>query len=480
MKHAHETMLQRFYARDRSANGQFVTGVLTTGIYCLPSCTARKPRPENVRFFAGEEDARVAGFRPCRRCRPDHFYRDYDPDLHLLDTLAAEVRRRPGDYADVERLVAASGVGATKLHALFRRHWHSTPAAFLVRERIAAACRMLAEPSPAAGEVGFAVGFESLSAFHEHFRRLTGLTPGEYRKLGRSPSFTIALPANYLTPYVLRMLGRDALSLTERVAGSEIAKGVMLGDGPAVLRIALDDGAARCSVDAPRTLSGDEMREAHRIAVRILGLGMDPEPFERRIASDAGLARLIDGRAGLRVPQTSTVFEGLVWSIVGQQVNLAFAYELRRTLAELAGSEAGDGMRAHPTPADVAALDYADLTARRYSRRKAEYVIDTARAVASGDVPCETFPAERATAVEAKLLALRGFGPWSTAYVMMRACGFGDCVPVGDTGLTTALQRFFGTEARPGPDETRVLMEPFAPFRTLASHHLWMTLGDPA
>jgi AraC family transcriptional regulator of adaptative response / DNA-3-methyladenine glycosylase II len=480
MKHAHDSMLQRFYARDRSANGQFVTGVLTTGIYCLPSCTARKPLPQNVRFFAGEEDARGAGFRPCRRCRPDHFYRDYDPDLHLLDTLASEVRRRPGDYADVERLVAASGVGATKLHALFRRHWHSTPAAFLVRERIAAACRMLAEPAPAAGEVGFAVGFESLSAFHEHFRRLTGLTPGEYRRLGRGPSFVLALPSNYLAPYLVRMLGRDPLSLTERVEGSEIAKGVMLGARPAVLRIELAGGSARCTVDADSPLSPEEMRDAHRMAVRILGLGMDPEPFERRIAADPSLARLVDGRAGLRVPLTSTVFEGLVWSIVGQQVNLGFAYELRRTLAELAGADAGQGMRAHPSPQAVAALDYGGLTARRYSRRKAEYMIDTARAVASGELPCEGFPAERATAVEAKLLALRGFGPWSTAYVMMRACGFGDCIPVGDTGLTTALQRFFATDTRPGPEETRALMEPFAPFRTLASHHLWMTLGDPA
>ncbi|HET6765421.1 MAG TPA: Ada metal-binding domain-containing protein, partial [Longimicrobiaceae bacterium] len=91
----HDEMLQRFYARDRTADGEFVTGVLTTGIYCLPSCAARKPLPENVRFFAAEDDARQAGLRACRRCRPDNFYREYDPDLHLLDTLVAQVQRGP-------------------------------------------------------------------------------------------------------------------------------------------------------------------------------------------------------------------------------------------------------------------------------------------------------------------------------------------------------------------------------------------------
>jgi methylphosphotriester-DNA--protein-cysteine methyltransferase len=73
---SHDEMMERFYGRDRTANGTFLTGVLTTGIYCLPSCTARKPRPENVRFFGTEDEARTAGLRPCRRCRPDHFYQE--------------------------------------------------------------------------------------------------------------------------------------------------------------------------------------------------------------------------------------------------------------------------------------------------------------------------------------------------------------------------------------------------------------------
>jgi AraC family transcriptional regulator of adaptative response / DNA-3-methyladenine glycosylase II len=476
---SHDEMMARFYGRDRTANGTFLTGVLTTGIYCLPSCTARKPRPENVRFFGTEDEARTAGLRPCRRCRPDHFYQEYDPDLHLMATLVVDVRRRPAGFADASALAAASGIGATKLNALFRRHHHTTPAAFLARERIRAACRALAQGDAGVTEASFAAGFESLSAFHENFRRHVALTPGEYRRLGTSSEFTLALPDDFRPEYALRVIGRDAESVVERVEGSTAHKAVRLAGRPAVLAMEIADGRARCRVEALEAIPS-AMYQAHEIALRLLGLTLDPAPFERRLAERPGLLPLIEGRRGLRIPQTADAFEGIAWAIVGQQVNLPFAYALRRDLVRLCGEEAGRGLRAHPAPEDVAALDYADLTALRYSRRKAEYLIDTARLAASGELPLDAFADAPATEVERRLGAVRGFGPWSVHYFMMRACGFADCVPVGDTGLPTALMNFFALDHRPGPDEVRARMEPFAPFRSLATFHLWMSLGDPA
>ncbi|MBW3569950.1 MAG: helix-turn-helix domain-containing protein [Gemmatimonadetes bacterium] len=473
----HEWMLERFYARDPASNGRFVTGVLTTGIYCLPSCTARKPLPQNVRFFGTEDEARSAGLRPCRRCRPDHFYQQYDPDIHLLQTLAADVRRSPSAFADAAALVAASGIGTTKLNALFRRHFHATPAAFLARERVAAASRSLAAGATVT-EAAYAAGFESLSAFHLNFRRLTGLTPGEYRALGASPSFAVALPEGFRADAVLAYQGRDPASVVERVRGSELTKAIRLGDGPAVLRMRFDADSAVCAVDAAGPLGAGQMREAHATAVRMLNLPCDPSAFERQVARQPELAPLIAPRRGMRIPLTATPWECLVWTIVGQQVNLPFAYALRTTVAELAGEAVGGGLHAHPTPEAVAALDYADLTSRRFSRRKAEYLIDLARMIAGGELRIDA-EREMATAVERRMLDVRGLGPWSVQYFLMRGCGFADCVPVGDAGLTAALQRCHDLDHRPGPAETRDLMEPFAPFRSLGTFHLWSSLGDP-
>jgi 3-methyladenine DNA glycosylase/8-oxoguanine DNA glycosylase len=271
------------------------------------------------------------------------------------------------------------------------------------------------------------------------------------------------LPRPYPAKYVLRAVGRDPESRCERVVGSTIIKPLAFG----TLTILLERGAARCRVDRPC-----DPDDARNVAVRLLGLTTDPRPFERRHTD------LVEGRRGLRIPLTATVFEAIAWAIVGQQVNLAFAFKLRRALVELASGK-GD-LVPHPEAAQVAKLDYADLTARQYSRRKAEYLIDTARLIAGGALDAEGLPGRRPEEVRERLLAVRGFGEWSTNYVMMRGCGFENCLPLGDTGLTTSLQRFFRLDVRPGRAETEQLMRQFEPYRSLATFHLWMRLHDSA
>jgi AraC family transcriptional regulator of adaptative response / DNA-3-methyladenine glycosylase II len=478
MRLTRATKLAGFMARDARLDGRFLTGVLTTGIYCLASCPARKPRPENVRFFDTEADAKAAGFRSCRRCRPDHFLRDHDPDVERMTRLVAAVRAEPFRFSGTADLARAAGVGASKLNALFRGYHHTTPAAFLARARIAYACAALERNGRRSLHVAYDSGFESASAFHENFLRVTALRPTEYRALGTAPAFVLRLPADYRPEYTLRVLGRDPDSPVERVAGRTITRVLRGGDGaPFVLRIRLERARARCELDAAKTRSPDDVRAAYHIALRMLGLQQDPSAFEQRVAKSRRLRPLVNGRAGLRVPLTVDAFEALTWSIVGQQVNLPFAYRLRRTLIELAGAQASDGLRAHPTAAAVAALDYADLTGRQFSRRKAEYVIDTARAIVSGELRVQRVEEETVPALEARLLAVRGLGPWSAQYVLLRGYGFADCVPAGDSGLATALERFFDLGQRPDAVATRRLMEPFAPHRSLATFHLWMSLG---
>ena len=468
-------MLERFLARDEEMDGRFLAGVLSTGIYCLPSCPARKPNPENIRFFATEEAARAEGLRPCKRCRPDHFYRGHDPDLALAKALAVDIRRDPAAPGDVNALVAHADIGATKLHALFREHFHTTPAQYLQRARIAAACRMLRNAGANIGETAFAAGYESLSVFYEHFRAGTGVRPTDYRDLGRegkrTGSFTLALPDNYHVPYTLGRWGRNAESRTLHVDGSKITAAVRLAEMPALLACTFADGSVRCRVTSDAPLGPEHMRAAHLLAVRLTGLHSSPDAFVTHLREKARLFRLVEPRPGLHVPQTGTLFEGLIWSIVGQQVNVEFAFALERRLAELCGTPV-DGLIAPPTPAAVAALDYADLQKRQFSRRKAEYLIDIARSLSAGEI-LQGIDGAPATDTCKELLSLRGIGPWSANYVMMRSLGFADCVPLGDTGLTSALQSFFELEERPDKKRTTELMAPFAPHRSLATHYLW-------
>ena len=172
---------ERILASDAAWDGRFYFGVVTTGVYCRPSCRVRKPRRENVRFFAGPDEARAAGLRPCRRCHPDDFARGDDVDRDEVLALVVEVRADPSRFPDVEAIVARSGYGATRLFAMFRQALGQTPAAVLNAARIEHATRLLATTHDTVLDVAMASGFRSVSAFHRHFKLATGITPVVYR-----------------------------------------------------------------------------------------------------------------------------------------------------------------------------------------------------------------------------------------------------------------------------------------------------------
>jgi AraC family transcriptional regulator, regulatory protein of adaptative response / DNA-3-methyladenine glycosylase II len=221
------------------------------------------------------------------------------------------------------------------------------------------------------------------------------------------------------------------------------------------------------------------MERIYAHVVAGLGLSCDPLRFEAQLAKSPELAPLIQGQCGLRIPLISDPFDGLAWAIMGQQISLPFAYTLRRRLIARVGHELAAGLFAPPAPHAVAQLAEAELVGMQFSRAKAAYLIGAAQAVLDGRLPLTQLAGASATRIERLLLALRGIGPWSAHYVLMRSYGFLDCVPVGDAGLTASLQRFFKLEQRPDRRMTLALMEPFSPYRSLATFHLWQRLGTP-
>jgi len=168
-----DEMWAAFSRRDPEYDGIFVTGVSTTGIFCRPTCTARKPRRDNVEFFAGARDALTAGFRPCKRCRPMENGVAPEWIAGLLDAVEADPARRWKDQDLRER-----GLEPERVRRWFQRHHGMTFHAYHRARRLGRAIDRLrhgADPASAA----FENGYESLSGFHEAFRRETGTTPGQ-------------------------------------------------------------------------------------------------------------------------------------------------------------------------------------------------------------------------------------------------------------------------------------------------------------
>ncbi len=471
MSLSEERMYDRLLACDSAYDGKFYAGVLTTGIYCLPSCKARKPKRENVRFFESEEAALNYGLRACRRCRPDEFglYLEEQRVERMID----KVRKNPEGFKSIDAMAEKLHCGQSKLNELMRRYYHSTPAFLLTRARIARAQDLLLASDTPVGEIALDSGFESLSAFYDNFRKLTGMTPQEYRALRMTGCLQIALPDGFDHERWSKHLRRDPNSLSERWTGDRWLFATELESRPLTIEVECSGSTAVCRVSEPQMAS-----QAHLWLIHRLGFCQDLRGFAALASTDAVTAKLLPNGSALRIPQTGGVWEGLVWSILGQQVNLAFAATLKRRLTEIAGSPVGQGLVALPGPAAVAALEPERLTAIQCSRAKAEVLISIARKVVAGELDLESMPMQSATKVERTLLSLHGIGPWASNYLMMRACAFLDCTPLGDTGLTLALQRLFTTPERPDRQMTEQLMERFAPYRSLATYHLWNSLSE--
>lgn len=351
MRLSREQMLEATMASDAAFNGRFFTGVVTTGIYCLPSCRARKPRPENIRFLADPSAARKAGLRACLRCHPDDFVPGLDRQEALIEGAVARLFRAPGSLRKARDLARWAGVSVSTLHELVRRYFQTTPARLIRRARLLASCETLLRSGSSITEAAFESGFESLSAFNFHFREQMRMKPSAYRELPVSPLFSVNLPSSFDHQSVLSYLGRDPLSKSDRVAGRVFETAVFLDGRAARLRIELSDSVALCAFEGPDP-SAAVSSEAHAIALRRLG-GVAPDGFDHLIRSLPDAGRLVY-RPGLRVPLTASPFDAMLWAVVGQQVNLKFAFTLMRALVDLCGTDAGHGMRTMPRAGDVA------------------------------------------------------------------------------------------------------------------------------
>jgi len=462
----------RAEARAGKFNGKFILGVMTTGIYCLPSCAARPPKPQNVRLFTTEAEAKAAGLRACKRCRPDLYYKGEDENVALFQGLADRVGASPESFADAGALAKEAGVSLTKLGDLFRDHAHLAPASWLRRMRVKRAAEELLAGKDKVAEIGFGAGFESESVFHRQFLNQMRMTPGAYRALDGAAVFMLQLPPLYRAKEILAYHARDPQSLSERSEGNRIWKALHTGDGPAVLEISIEAPQAWVRVHAQNKLGRDSMAVLHAAALKILALTNEVVQFETRHPE------FVKNRRGLRMPLLPTGFDALCWGIIGQQINVKFACALRRDMVELAGEKIGD-MQTHPTPERVANIDIAALTARRYSGSKAKYLIGAAQAVAGGKLDIKNLGERSAIAAEKALTAQHGIGTWTARYVLMRS-GFADAAPVGDSALATALQRLHQLPERPDADQTARLMSVFAPHRSLATMHLWTSLKEAA
>ncbi len=285
---------------------------------------------------------------------------------------------------------------------------------------------------------------------------------------------SIPLPPAYRADDVNAFHSRDLEALAERVEPGRIRKGVLIDGVPVLLDVTLTADAAECRVVADGALSESARRQIDDALFNILGLRIDPAPFLEAVRGDDLLGAVAQRQQGLRIVQSATIFEALTWAIIGQQINLTFAIALRRTFIAQAGRAHSGGLWCYPEAFDVARLAPEDLTSRKFSRSKADTLLRLARMVDAGELILER--GADINQVSADLLAVKGIGPWTVNYALLRGYGYADCSLHGDVAIRAALQHLLGEDAKPDMARTEALLARYAPHRTMAAAHLWASL----
>lgn len=324
----------------------------------------------------------------------------------------------------------------------------------------------------------------------------------------------LALPPGFRSGDVLAFHRRDPQQLSERVDAGALHKGIAWGGQPACLTIRFDAQRAEVAlaidgVPTPTGATGDvadaergaekgisEQRSEEgraradgseavaaaleRLARRMLGLTQPVAAFERAHARHPQLGPLIARRPGLRVPLAATPFEALSWAITGQQISLGAAVALRRRLIAAAGLRHSGGLGCYPDARSLLRLGEDALRAAGFSQAKARALRALADAVAQGQLPLDRWvEAPPADEIRAELLRLRGIGPWTVDYALLRGFGWVDGSLHGDAAVRRSLQALLGAGQRPSADEARRWLAPFSPWRALVAAHLW-AMGAPA
>jgi DNA-3-methyladenine glycosylase II len=363
-------------SKHKQYDGQFFTGVKTTGIYCLPSCSAKAPKRENVEFFNSGFEAEAAGYRPCKKCFPN----------------------------------------ALKVH------W-------------------------------------------EDFKKYIELIP----------------PDPFSFEECLFYLNRSETECLHKVKNGALYKFLKIEDRDVLLKIGTESSNLRITF-----LNGSPPKwvraQTAKYVWDLFDLQTNLESFYEMTTEDDVLKFLVDRYKGLRIVKINDLFECLCWAVIGQQINLKFAYTLKKRLVEQFGEKLvfeGEEYFLFPKPEEISRLHVEDLKQFQFTTRKAEYMIGIAKLFAEGILRKKELVLEKDyEKLKRKLISIRGIGSWTADYTIMKCFHQNSAFPLEDVGIHNALKGILGRNQKPSLQEIQKLAQGWQGWEAYAAFYLWRWLYD--
>lgn len=467
-------------SKDARFDGWFFTAVKTTKIYCRPSCPARTPFARNVEFLPTAAAAQKAGYRACKRCRPDASpgSPEWDPRGDVVARAMRLIADGVIDRDGVGGLARRLSYSERQVNRLLVAEVGAGPLA-LARAQRAQTARVLIETTDLTfADVTFASGFASIRQFNDTIREVFAVTPTALRarKAPTSEPGNVTVRLAVRPPFdgagLLEFLARRAVDGVEEVVDGSYRRSLDLPHGAGVMTVTpgINHVVGAFRLDDLRDLTAAVARTR-----RLFDLDADPASVNAALTRDPILCPLVKACPGLRVPGHPDGTELITRAVIGQQVSVAGARTIAARLAARIGkpldAPAGSVTHRFPDAAAIAAVAAEDLP---MPRARGEALRTVAAAIADGDLMID--PGADRVELRAQLVALPGIGPWTAEYVLMRAVGDPDAFMPTDLGVRHALEAY-GLDASPRAALERA--EPWRPWRAYANAHLWASLPPP-
>ncbi len=294
-------------------------------------------------------------------------------------------------------------------------------------------------------------------------------------------TLTLNLPDHFHTAGILAYHRRDKQQIAERIYDSADApeqptgldKGILWCGHPAMLSVRFFAGEAAVTLLTDSAASPDPTTLKH-LAERMLGLHQDVSAFELTYSEHPLLGKLISRNPGLRIPAVATPFEAFAWAITGQQISVSAAISIRSKLIRAANIWHSNGIFCFPAAQHISALNYQTLRDCGLSDSKTNCLLNLSRLVTEEDYLSDKWLESLGTEnVRQTLLSLKGIGPWTINYALLRGFGWLDESLETDAAVRRNLTQLLNMDDTISPAKTAAWLAQFSPYRSLVAAHLW-------
>lgn len=474
-----ETCLRAIQSKDARFDGWFVTAVMTTGIYCRPSCPARTPKPKNVEFFTTAAAAQRGGYRACKRCRPDTSpgSPEWDIRADLVGRAMRLISRGAMDDGGVAALASQLGYSVRQINRVLIAEVGAGPLAIARAYRAQTARTLVENTHLPMSEIAFAAGFSSLRTFNNTMREVYDGPPTRFRRPRGEPSpGAISLRLQARKPFcpcnVFGHLTATAVPGVETWHDGAYHRTVRVNGRAAVVSLGPRNGWVRARLQLT-----DVRDLTHVVSMCrwLLDLDADPSAVVAELSADALLRNIVQTHRGRRVPRCIDGGELAIRVVLGQQVSTAAAQTHAQRLVEQYGTTMATNVPGltHIFP-DLAQVAQADDTALKLPNSRRHTVREVAQMIANEEI--DVSPGADREHTTTRLQLINGVGPWTVNMIRQRALGDPDVLLDNDLGVRAGAKAL-------GFDTTPATLSAYGrrwrPWRSYATQYLWAATDHP-